>query len=211
MKWLSIIALVFVGCALTCVSAQSTASSSQEEKAGHSAHASNLAMGQWRFVSVAGTAVRAVGRKQPYLKFEESKNSVTGYTGCNRLSGRYTADESALMFQQVVSTRMACIGDSLRTAGARGTELCNRIQDSRSRAASTGFRRNVGYPDPSTPGTDYSKETCRRIVRGFLLTHRCRLPHLSTILTRRYRLLPHRIDQRARPARDSRLLVPQCA
>ena len=112
MKWLSMIALVFVGCALTCVSAQSTASSSQEEKAGHSAHASNLAMGQWRFVSVAGTAVRAVGRKQPYLKFEESKNSVTGYTGCNRLSGKYMADESALTFQQVVSTRMACIGDS---------------------------------------------------------------------------------------------------
>ena len=112
MKWLSMIALVFICCALTCVSAQSTPSSSQEEEGGHPAHASNLAMGQWRFVSVAGTAVRAVGHEQPYLKFERSKNIVTGFTGCNRLRGKYTADESALTFQQVVSTRMACVADS---------------------------------------------------------------------------------------------------
>jgi heat shock protein HslJ len=75
-------------------------------------HASNIAMGQWRFVSIAGSAVRAVGNKQPYLKFDGSKNIVTGYSGCNRLRGTYIADESTVTFQHVATTRAACLGDS---------------------------------------------------------------------------------------------------
>ena len=69
-------------------------------------------MGQWRFVTIGGTTVWAVGRQQPYLKFEERNHSVTGFTGCNRLRGQYTADESTLSFQQMITTRMACAGES---------------------------------------------------------------------------------------------------
>jgi heat shock protein HslJ len=112
MKWLCAITLLLACCAVSPALAQSAGSPSQTPEACQPTQASNLAMGQWRFVSIAGTAVKAVGSKQPYLKFESSKNAVTGYTGCNRLHGRYTADESSLAFQQLITTRMACMDDS---------------------------------------------------------------------------------------------------
>lgn len=106
------IALLLVACAMSYASGQSEGFSTPTPEPGHQTQALNLAMGQWRFVSIAGTAVRAVGRQQPYLKFESSKNVVTGFTGCNRLRGSYTADESTLTFHQLIATRMACVGDS---------------------------------------------------------------------------------------------------
>jgi heat shock protein HslJ len=110
MKWFCAMVTLFATSAW--LSAQSIPSSKQQSEPIHAAPTTNLAMGQWRFVSIGGAAVRAVGRQQPYLKFEERNHNVTGFTGCNRLRGQYTAGESTLSFRQMITSRMACAGES---------------------------------------------------------------------------------------------------
>jgi len=70
-----------------------------------------LASGQWQFASIGSTQVVGKGPHHPYLKFDSPTHSITGFTGCNRLSGKYKAAESTLAFENVVTTRMACVKD----------------------------------------------------------------------------------------------------
>jgi heat shock protein HslJ len=98
--------------ALPWMGAQSAKTSAQAPEPGHPTQSLNLAMGQWRFVAIGNTQVVTMGRQQPYLKFEGSKHAVTGFTGCNRLRGGYKADETSLSFEKVVTTRMACVGET---------------------------------------------------------------------------------------------------
>jgi heat shock protein HslJ len=105
--------LVFVLlCALPGAGAQSPNSGRGTPEPGHRKPALNLAMGQWRFVSIGQKQVTTIGQQQPYLKFEDRTHTMTGFTGCNRLRGRYRASDSSLRFEQVVSTQRACAADS---------------------------------------------------------------------------------------------------
>jgi heat shock protein HslJ len=45
-------------------------------------------------------------QREPFINLQS--NRVTGYGGCNRLSGGYEHGASALKFTQVATTRMAC-------------------------------------------------------------------------------------------------------
>ncbi|MBB5375915.1 heat shock protein HslJ [Deinococcus metalli] len=49
----------------------------------------------------------------PTLEFAEDGH-VSGDTGCNRLSGRYTVDSPALTFSPLATTRRACISADLQ-------------------------------------------------------------------------------------------------
>jgi heat shock protein HslJ len=104
--------LLVISCTIACAATQSKTASKQAPEVGHENPALNLAMGQWRFVMINGTQVSSVGRQQPYLKFESRDNSVTGFTGCNRLHGNYRAEDSKLKVEHVASTRMACPGEN---------------------------------------------------------------------------------------------------
>jgi heat shock protein HslJ len=109
---LPVLAILVLACAAMPSGAQSESSKHQTQEAGQRTQAMNLAMGQWRFVAIGETQITAMGRQQPYLKFEDRTHTVTGFTGCNRLRGSYRADESSLSFENVVSTRMACARDT---------------------------------------------------------------------------------------------------
>lgn len=43
-----------------------------------------------------------------FIRFEEGKTRVHGFTGCNRFFGRYEAGEQSLKLSSLGSTRMAC-------------------------------------------------------------------------------------------------------
>jgi copper homeostasis protein (lipoprotein) len=45
-------------------------------------------------------------QREPFIVLQS--NRVTGYGGCNRLSGGYEHNASALKFTQIAATRMAC-------------------------------------------------------------------------------------------------------
>jgi heat shock protein HslJ len=45
------------------------------------------------------------------LKFDEATHRVSGTDGCNRLMGSYQAGKDTLVFDQMASTRMACLNN----------------------------------------------------------------------------------------------------
>ncbi len=111
-RWIAVVFLLSA-CTISCASARQTQSSEQKPpEVGHASSALNLAMGQWRFVTIGKTQVTTLGREQPYLKFEGRNGTMTGFTGCNRLRGEYEASESRLSLKEIVSTKMACTGEN---------------------------------------------------------------------------------------------------
>jgi heat shock protein HslJ len=49
----------------------------------------------------------------PRLTFDLSRNLVSGHTGCNRLSGSAIVTGDQIVFSQLITTKMACIGESM--------------------------------------------------------------------------------------------------
>ncbi|SFW87940.1 META domain-containing protein [Chitinophaga sancti] len=44
-----------------------------------------------------------------YVQFDTSAHRFSGNAGCNKVSGNYTATVKTLTFEEVISTRMACV------------------------------------------------------------------------------------------------------
>jgi heat shock protein HslJ len=64
----------------------------------------------WLITQVEGEKVQAVSDTNvPNLIFDEKSQRVSGSTGCNRITGGYALEGDKLRFQQMASTRMACI------------------------------------------------------------------------------------------------------
>jgi heat shock protein HslJ len=50
--------------------------------------------------------------ERPSLRFYGSNETFSGFTGCNKISGRYTMNGNSISFQNAApSTKMVCIGD----------------------------------------------------------------------------------------------------
>ena len=77
--------------------------------------------GGWQVQAVDGKPLD--GARKPELTFDTGKNTVTGFDGCNRISGGYSLEGGRLTAPRLVSTRMACLGDEPRRASAAIAEL----------------------------------------------------------------------------------------
>src|SRR5687768_10963218 len=65
--------------------------------------------GSWKLVSASGNIVKYIPEAQtPQLSFEMGTNAVTGFTGCNRLTGQFTVDRDQLALGQIMTTKKAC-------------------------------------------------------------------------------------------------------
>ncbi|WP_162054323.1 META domain-containing protein [Pontibacter pamirensis] len=63
----------------------------------------------WILVSLEGQNVQASkDTRTAYIRFEEKDDDVTGYTGCNRISGSYTLTDERLQLSELSTTRMTC-------------------------------------------------------------------------------------------------------
>jgi len=64
----------------------------------------------WKLVSLRGRPAAAAPERQrePHLILQAAQHRVVGSSGCNRLSGSYTADGDRLTFARSVGTLMAC-------------------------------------------------------------------------------------------------------
>lgn len=63
----------------------------------------------WVLLSLEGEEVEMQNdTKTAYMRLQENENDVSGFTGCNRLSGNYTLSGTQLRFSKLRSTRMAC-------------------------------------------------------------------------------------------------------
>jgi len=61
--------------------------------------------GAYRISSISN---KAVSGNAPTLNFIELEKTIRGNTGCNNFFGNYTIDHSALSFNDISSTEMAC-------------------------------------------------------------------------------------------------------
>jgi len=63
----------------------------------------------WKLTRLGASAVEvAPSQRKRSLVLHADKGQVAGSGGCNRFSGSYTSDGSALSFGSLASTRMAC-------------------------------------------------------------------------------------------------------
>jgi heat shock protein HslJ len=72
-----------------------------------------LYMYRWYLSELNGKAVRSETGRTPHLLFSAGQvNSVSGFTGCNRLSGTYTINGNfQIKFSPLAVTKMACLND----------------------------------------------------------------------------------------------------
>ncbi|KAA2245105.1 META domain-containing protein [Chitinophaga agrisoli] len=61
---------------------------------------------RWNLIQLNGATLTDANI---WLEFDTAQHRFAGNGGCNRLGGNYVADSAQIEFQQVISTRMACI------------------------------------------------------------------------------------------------------
>ena len=76
----------------------------------------------WVLTTLKGSAVTPGARGAPTMQLGLGASSLTGFGGCNRLSGSYTLEGASLHIGPLVSTRMAC-PDALDLEAAFGATL----------------------------------------------------------------------------------------
>lgn len=65
----------------------------------------------WKLVRLNGAPVRvAPGQREPHLILARDQQRVSGYGGCNRLTGSFGLGEDRLSFRGFAGTMMACPG-----------------------------------------------------------------------------------------------------
>jgi heat shock protein HslJ len=87
-------------------------------KSSHSAMAFSSLEGAWRVSELAGVAVLPA-EGGPSLVFSKDGEQVSGFAGCNRISGKVVkgnAGTGEIAFPGLVATRMACL--DMRTEDA---------------------------------------------------------------------------------------------
>lgn len=63
----------------------------------------------WVLLSLEGQNVQAPqDTRTAYIRFEENENDISGFTGCNRLRGKYSLTEQRLQLSDLSTTRMSC-------------------------------------------------------------------------------------------------------
>lgn len=97
------------------------------------ADASPLASTRWSLVELGGKPPEAgLGGQMPWLEFAAEDARVTGFAGCNRMSGTYRVDGSNLSFDPLMLTRRACpqgMGGEQELARALQETKAHRITD----------------------------------------------------------------------------------
>ncbi len=67
--------------------------------------------GKWKISEAGGEAIPSGMEKQPFIEFNVAEKRLHGNAGCNIINGSFDADDTnptAIAFQRVISTMMAC-------------------------------------------------------------------------------------------------------
>jgi len=79
---------------------------------------------EWKLTHLDGKAVTLAGKQRaPSLLFKSGETSLTGSTGCNRLSGTYRLNRAEMIFSGMAVTKVACAeGMEMESAFLRALE-----------------------------------------------------------------------------------------
>ena len=82
---------------------------------------------EWIVVEMNGEPVSL--QKPPFLRFEDEDSLVTGFRGCNRMSGKYELTGDAVHFTPFIMTKVACAeGMDVETAMVGVLESTRRVR-----------------------------------------------------------------------------------
>ena len=69
--------------------------------------------GQWKLIHLDDQAfLLDKGQETPMLNIQSGDHTVNGTTGCNRLNGTYEVAGDSIRFDEIITTKMACKGDT---------------------------------------------------------------------------------------------------
>ncbi len=69
----------------------------------------------WRLLSLKSFPGYGKGQaRAPYIVMKSADGTVSGFAGCNRLSGFYDSGSAGLVFKRLVTSRMACPAASMK-------------------------------------------------------------------------------------------------
>lgn len=79
---------------------------------------------EWKLTHLEGKTVTLTGKQRsPSLLFKSGENKLTGFSGCNRLSGTYLLNRAEMTFSGIAVTKMACVeGMELESAFLKGLD-----------------------------------------------------------------------------------------
>jgi heat shock protein HslJ len=75
---------------------------------------------RWKLIQLEGKM-----QEEPpvWLEFDTVAHRISGNGGCNKLAGRYAVMADTITFQQVISTRMACVDQAANERESRVLRL----------------------------------------------------------------------------------------
>ena len=104
---------------LLCVSiaygalAMMAACATRDAPAVANASSAPLLDSQWRLVTLDGQVLaNPPGTQQAYFVLQPRNTGVTGFSGCNRMFGRYALERETLKFDAMGGTKMACLDEA---------------------------------------------------------------------------------------------------
>jgi heat shock protein HslJ len=108
--------------------------------------AADLVETYWRLTEVDGKAVAGQrGSREPHLFLAREGARVTGFSGCNTLSGAYTRSSGdGLAFGPLAMTRMACLSPEANAMEAGLVKQLDRVASYRIVGATLELRDRVG-------------------------------------------------------------------
>lgn len=81
----------------------------QQKNRQYSEGVSVLQSSYWMLLSLSGQQMQDNPESYTaYIRFEEGGDDLTGYTGCNRLTGRYQMQNSTLQLTNLSTSRAMC-------------------------------------------------------------------------------------------------------
>lgn len=70
----------------------------------------------WKLMAVGSTPVETVeGAREIHIVFNSQNLRVSGFTGCNRMTGGYRIEGEKMELSNVAGTMMACVGSGMET------------------------------------------------------------------------------------------------
>jgi len=66
--------------------------------------------GRWNIIELNGEKIilSKAGKELPFLEFDLEEKKLSGSTGCNRISGKFSYTASSIDFEPLAATKMAC-------------------------------------------------------------------------------------------------------
>lgn len=182
-----IVALIAVAASLLLLKAPRIATGNNGAVGNYQIEASLFGR-KWRLTHLGGTKVPTT---KPYILLDAQTKRFEGDGGCNRISGAFEINASAVKFSQVISTKRACVDRQLQLVETRFVENLGRTSSYYIRGDEMRlYASGVAVLTFTTKPADVPAKPARRILqanslceKGEQIVFSCRLKRPAKIVS----------------------------